>query len=147
MSRNVRKRTFEHVRSAQTQISLEFAQSDQLSLCAFWIAKDPGFLQVVSKDSDQTARTRRLIWVFADRTCSTVRYLLFRISYCPPFNTGLRIKPLSPGTRKFGYVIYFLNRQLIRLLAIICTWSPIIDSLCYTQLSKKRWHCNIFVYI
>ena len=44
------------------------AQSDQSSLRAHWIAKDPSFLHADSDDSDQTGRTPRLIWVFAGRT-------------------------------------------------------------------------------
>ena len=36
-------------------------------LCAQWVAKDPSFLHVESKDSDQTGWMPRLIWVFADR--------------------------------------------------------------------------------
>ena len=38
------------------------------SLCAEWVAKDPRFLHAGSKDSDQTGRMPRLIWVFAGRT-------------------------------------------------------------------------------
>ena len=38
------------------------------SLCDQWVAKDPRFLHVDSKDSDQTGRMSRLIWVFAGRT-------------------------------------------------------------------------------
>ena len=37
---------------------------------ALWIAKDPKHLQADSEDSDQTARMRSLIWVFAVRTCN-----------------------------------------------------------------------------
>ena len=44
------------------------AQSDQSSLCAQWVAKDPSFLHTDSEDSDQTGRMTRLIWVFAGRT-------------------------------------------------------------------------------
>ena len=43
-------------------------QSDQSSLCAQWIAKDPSFLHAESKDSDQTGRIPRLIWVLAGGT-------------------------------------------------------------------------------
>ena len=43
-------------------------QSDQSSLCAQWVAKDPRFLHADSEDSDQTGRMSRLIWVFAGRT-------------------------------------------------------------------------------
>ena len=38
------------------------------SLCTQWIAKDPRFLHADSKESDQTGRMPRLIWVFAGRT-------------------------------------------------------------------------------
>ena len=36
-------------------------QSDQSSLCALWVAKDPSFLHAYSKDSAQTGRMPRLI--------------------------------------------------------------------------------------
>ena len=52
------------------------AQSDQdSSLCAQWIAKDPSFLHVDSKDSDQTGRMPRLIWVFAGCTYHFVGFV------------------------------------------------------------------------
>ena len=44
------------------------AQSDQSSLRAQWVAKDPSFLHADSEDSDQTGRMTRLIWVFTERT-------------------------------------------------------------------------------
>ena len=43
-------------------------QSDQSSLCTQWVAKDPRFLHVDSKDSDQTGQMPRLIWVFTGST-------------------------------------------------------------------------------
>ena len=53
-----------HVCSVKTQISLGIhpvsawasAQSDQSSLCAQWVAKDPSCLHVDSKDSNQTGQ-------------------------------------------------------------------------------------------
>ena len=42
-------------------------QSDQSSLCAQWVAKDPSFLHADSEDSDQTDPPS-LIWVFAGCT-------------------------------------------------------------------------------
>ena len=42
-------------------------QSDQSSLCAQWVAKDPSFLHADSEDSDQAGRMPRLIWIFAGR--------------------------------------------------------------------------------
>ena len=57
------------VRPAKTQISLGIRPVlSAFSLCAQGVAKDPSFLHVDSKDSDQTERMPRLIWVFAGRT-------------------------------------------------------------------------------
>ena len=57
------------LRSAKTQISLGIRPVwSESSLCAQWVAKDPRFLHADSKDSDQTGRMPRLIWVFAGRT-------------------------------------------------------------------------------
>ena len=41
------------------------AQSDQSSLCTWWVAKDPRFLHTGGEDSAETGRMHRLIWVFA----------------------------------------------------------------------------------
>ena len=48
-----------------------YAQSDQSSLCAQWVAKDPRFLHADSEDSDQTGQMPRLIWT------------LIRLGGCP----------------------------------------------------------------
>ena len=42
---------------------------------AFWIANDAKFLRVQKDDSNQTARMRRLIWVYVGRPCQ-VRFLM-----------------------------------------------------------------------
>ena len=56
---------FWHVRPAKIQSSLHIrAVWSDSSLGTFWIAKDPKFLRVDNEDSNQTARMRRLIWVF-----------------------------------------------------------------------------------
>ena len=57
------------VRPAKTQISLGIhpVWSESL-LCAEWVVKDPSFLHADNKDSDQTGRMPRLIWVFAGCT-------------------------------------------------------------------------------
>ena len=73
--RNVRKRTFGHMRPTKIQISLRIRTVwSESSLGAFWVVKDANFLHADNKDSDQTARMRRLIWVFVGRTCP---YLFF----------------------------------------------------------------------
>ena len=45
-------------------------------LCAQWLVKDPVFLYVDSKDSDQTGRMPRLIWAFAGCTCLFVGFVM-----------------------------------------------------------------------
>ena len=57
------------------------AQSDQSSLCAQWVAKDPSFLHADSEDSDQTGWMPRLIWVFAGRTCHFVDFDMRRLKW------------------------------------------------------------------
>ena len=57
------------VRPAKTQISMGICPVwSESSLCAQWVAKGPSFLHADSKDSDQTGRMPRLIWVFAGHT-------------------------------------------------------------------------------
>ena len=56
------------------------AQSDQSSLCAQWVVKNPSFLHVDSEYSDQTWRMHRLIWVFAGRTCHFVGFVVRRLT-------------------------------------------------------------------
>ena len=45
-----------------------------------WVAKDPNFLHAVSENSDQTERMRKLILVFAGRTCHFVGFVVSRLS-------------------------------------------------------------------
>ena len=61
---------------AKIQISLGIrAVWSEASLGAFWIAADAKFLHADIEDSDQTARIRRLIWVFVGSTYQKVRFL------------------------------------------------------------------------
>ena len=56
------------MRPAKIQISLRVrAVWSESSLGAFWITKDAKFLHAGNEGSDQTARMRRLIWVFVAR--------------------------------------------------------------------------------
>ena len=63
---NIRKRTFWHFRLPKTKISLR--------ICAVWLVfvvrinKHGNLAYATKEDSDQTARMRRLIWIFAVRT-------------------------------------------------------------------------------
>ena len=82
-SRLMTKPTKWSVRPAKTQISLGIhpVQSES-TLCAQWVAKDPSFLHADSKDSDQTRRMPRLIWVFAGHTCQFVGFVTRRLILC-----------------------------------------------------------------
>ena len=65
MSQRMTKPTKWHVYPVTTQISLRIGQVWlETSLWTQWVAKDPSFPHVDSKDSNQTGRILRLIWVF-----------------------------------------------------------------------------------
>ena len=82
LSRLMTKPTKWHVPPAKTQISMGIRPVwSESSLCAQWVAKDHSFLHADSKDSDQTGRMPRLIWVFAGRTCHFVGFVMRRLYY------------------------------------------------------------------
>ena len=58
------------------------AQSDQSSLCAQWVAKDPSFHHADIEVSDQPGQMPRLIWVLAGRTCHFVGFVMRRLKCC-----------------------------------------------------------------
>ena len=65
------------VHPAKTQISLGIRPVwSESSLSTQWVAKDPSFLHADSEDSDQTGRMPRLIWIFAERTCRFVGFVM-----------------------------------------------------------------------
>ena len=69
LSPNVRKRTFWHVRPMKTQISLRIhAVWLESSLSAWRNFASLAIQNAPREDSDQTARMRRLIWIFAGRS-------------------------------------------------------------------------------
>ena len=68
------------VRPVKTRISLGIRPVwSESSLCTQWVAKDHSFLHADSKDSDQTGRMPRLIWVFAGCTCHFVGFVIRRL--------------------------------------------------------------------
>ena len=76
------KTTKWHVCPAKTQISLGICPVwSESSLCAHLVAilKDLSFLYADSKDSDQTGRIPKLIWVFAMHTCHFVGFVMRRL--------------------------------------------------------------------
>ena len=64
------------------------------SLCPQWVAKDPSFLHADSKDSEQTGRMPRLIWVFAGCTCQA--------------HFNVRSRKVLPET---SFVFFFFNKH------------------------------------
>ena len=76
MSRNVRKRTFGHVPSTKTQISLRIrAVWSESSLSAWSNFASLAIQNAPSEDSDQTAQMRSLIWIFAGRICREILFV------------------------------------------------------------------------
>ena len=80
LSRRMSKPTKWLCAQRRLKSALAAAQSDQSSLCAHWVAKDPSFLHAECEDSGQTGRMPMpsLIWIFAGRTC---HFVLPWISY------------------------------------------------------------------
>ena len=90
------------VRPAKTQISLGMCPVwSESFLCAQWVAKGPSFLHADSKDSDQTGRMPRLIWVFAGRT-ATLLVLTWGGSNC----LVLPAKPQKSETERLCVILY-----------------------------------------
>ena len=82
MNRNDRKRAFIHASPAKIQTRLRVcAVWSESSPGAFWTAKDTRSLHAENEDYDQTARVRRLIWVFVGHTCQKIRFLTLRFVY------------------------------------------------------------------
>ena len=73
-----------------------FAQSDQSSQCAQWVAEDPMFLHADSEDSDQTGQMPRLIGALAGRTGHTAGFVMRQhILYRPKGTFTQRSKDLA----------------------------------------------------
>ena len=69
-----------HARRVKIQISLCIRTVwSESSLGVFWIVNDSKFLHADNEDSDQTARMRRLIWVFVGCTCQKVGFRTLRL--------------------------------------------------------------------
>ena len=106
-----------------------FAQSDQSSLCAHWVGKDPSFLHADSEDSDQTGRMLRLIWVFTRRTCHFVGFVM----RCLINNfVVLLTKACCMG------VVLLLRWYAEKLSEMFWTWI-FCYMMCYNS-SKVTWH-------
>ena len=108
-------------RSAKTQISpWAFAKSDQYSLCAHWVAKDPSFLHANSKDSDQTGQMPSLIWVFAGCTCHFVGFVMRRLIH-----------------------VFGLSFQTFNSISVILSWWTPPQNRIQNKTNWTTWHSLI----
>ena len=125
------------------------AQPDQSWQCAQWVAKDPCFLHVDSKDSDQTGWMPRLIWVFAGRTCHFVGFVMRLLKFCQTFciifflscennlhtkiepahhrrpakdQASLHIRAVSPEPSLFAHVKYGCRRRVWPKIRYLAHW-------------------------
>ena len=65
------------------RLTSAWAQCDQSSLCALWVAKDLNLLQAEREDFDQTRRMPRLVGVIIERTnCFVMLQLMYCICIC-----------------------------------------------------------------
>ena len=138
---NDKKITKWHVRPAKTQISLGVRPVwSESSLCTQWVAKDPSFLHADSKDSDQTGRMPRLIWVFAGRT--VILLVLSRgSSFCVQsvlqfplghYHTG-QCKSTGGYLQRFGVGFYPHQSWRKRYMFVWAWFNLICDKTCCTD--------------
>ena len=79
MSRNVRKHNFEHVWPQKMQINLHIRIVWSIITESVMDRQGCNFLHANNKESDQTVKMRRLIWVFVRRTCRNIRVYTLRL--------------------------------------------------------------------
>ena len=81
MGQRTTKPTTRPMWPAKTQISLYIHSVWKgFSLVSLWIAKRLLKVQAISEDTDQTARMRRLVWVFAGGTSVIVCFVVLRLT-------------------------------------------------------------------
>ena len=119
MSHLMTKPTKWHVCPAKTQISLGIRPVwSESSLYAQWVAKDPSFLVADSKDSDQTGRMPRLIWV-----SPSAHAFLLVLSWDGSNSRDISVKGLKFQGRDCTQMtilsdfFFFFNRNLWTLLS------------------------------
>ena len=136
MSSDMTKTNKLTVRPAKTQISLGICPVWlESSLCTQWVAKDPRFLHVDSKDSDQTGRMPKLIWVFAGSSL-TLLVLSCRGSYIIVSKRCRRNGSVDPNQTAFVIMLVFYGPRhfsghfgLGRLSYPHCSWTSPLGSL------------------
>ena len=129
MSCSVTKPRKWHVHPAKTHISLGICPVWSISsLCTQWVAKDPTFLHVDSKDSDQTGRTPRLIWVFEGHTGHFVGFVVRRLTYNPLFWVFKTLRFQYSGNFTKSQVLPFLRHlQILPTVLRRHVWANSID--------------------
>ena len=127
------------VRPVKTQISLGIRPVwSESSLCTQWVAKDPSFLHADSKDSDQTGRMPRLIWVFAGRTL-----ILLVLSCRGSFDLKIFTFPVQSLKWTFRFATEFITSWItnfewqLAVLTCMCNLHQI-----YMYFLGQKWHCT-----
>ena len=135
-----------HVRPAETQISLGIRTVWSESLpCAQWLAKVQRFFHADKKDSDQTERMPRLIWVFAERTCHFVglvmRWLIFITKmYVVYTNYNHLIEAILSSTHNIP--LFYRRSKKHPWIIPICllTWCYVNHQWLGLPMSKANFH-------
>ena len=113
------------VRPAKTQISLGICPVWSVSsLCAQWVAKDPGFLYADNEDSDQTGRMPWLIWVFAGRTLiSSPEQCSRRAIVLPPVSaSALALASVSTNVKSFTLKVFRTSLFPNLMMDLVHVW-------------------------
>ena len=134
MSNNVRKRTSSHVRPTKTQISLRIhAVWSESSLFAWRNFASLAIQNAQNVNSDQTARMRRLIWIFAWRTWPKVRFLTW-LREPMSYIICLWIRAFAVHLRRDYIISWFtdISQTFIRL----CDFADLSWSLLFAYITK-----------
>ena len=110
------------------------------SLWAQWVAKDPSCLHADSEDSDQTGRMPRSIWIFTERTCHFVSFVMRWLILC---NTWQILLIFS-----FGSIWCFslVQAMFMHYFYIFQTWKWWnIVTICFHSFDKNKQRISISV--
>ena len=120
-------------------------------LCTQWVAKDPMFLYADSKDSNQTGRKPRLIWVFAGRTLILLVLSCHGSKALLPFDTKPYKKratseqpPITKPDKRKSYLKRLGNTSDIRRIPITLS-GPSINKRSMADRLGLYCYSNIFV--
>ena len=106
--------SFGCMRPAKTQISLRIRAVWLESALSAWRNIASLATQYAHReDSDQTVRMRRLIWIFAGRTCPKVRSLTLRFNYYPWTKNWVSSEYHIPKNNMKGNYFKILNYWIL----------------------------------